>query len=42
MTLCQDKVRRSQALPSFLGANSVEHVAINVCTAQSEEKHIKD
>ena len=38
----QDEVRRSRALPSFLDANSVERVAIDVCTGQGEERHPKD
>ena len=33
MTWCQDEVRRSRVLPSFLDANFVERVAIEVCTA---------
>ena len=42
MSWYQDEVHRSRALPSFLDINSVEHEAINVCTAQDEEKHPKD
>ena len=38
----QDEVRRSRALLSFLDANSVERVAIDVCTNQGEERHPKD
>ena len=29
-------------LPSFLDANSVERVTIDVCTGQGEERHPKD
>ena len=38
MIWCQDEVRRSRALPSFLDANSIEHVAIDVWFALSVTK----
>ena len=42
MTGYPDEVRRSRALPSFLDANSIERVAIDVCTGQGVEQHPKD
>ena len=38
----QDEVCKSRALPSFLDANFVERVAIDVCIGQGEERHPKD
>ena len=38
----QDEVCRPWALPSFLDANYVEYVAINVYIDQDEKRHIKD
>ena len=40
--ISKDEICRSRALPPFLDANSVEHVAIDVCTGQGEQKHSKD
>ena len=38
MTECLDKVCRSRALPSFLDANSIGRIAIDVYIAQDEER----
>ena len=38
----QDEVCRSRVLLSFLDANSVERVAIDVYTGQGKERQIRD
>ena len=40
--MSKNEICRSPALPSFLDANFVKHVAIDVCTSQGEERHPKD
>ena len=40
--MSKDEICRSRALLSFLDANSVERLAIDVCTGQGEERHPKD
>ena len=40
--MSKDEICRSWASLSFLDANSVERIAIDICTSQSEERHRKN